>query len=94
MPLASLRKALERIDISNNVIDWIVDLFDKILIRVITDFGLMDYAHAGDGIDQGDALSPLLWWIFYDPLLVALDSNSHRGYELQIKWPTDISRQH
>ncbi|EXX56414.1 hypothetical protein RirG_216500 [Rhizophagus irregularis DAOM 197198w] len=46
----------------------------------------------GDGIDQGDAISPLLWRIFYDPLLVAIQQacNQQQGYEMVNTWPSDI----
>ncbi|KAG9291304.1 hypothetical protein G9A89_021806 [Geosiphon pyriformis] len=36
---------------------------------VITDFSLTDSYHVHDGLDQGEVFSPLLWCIFYDPLL-------------------------
>ncbi|KAG9297262.1 hypothetical protein G9A89_001531 [Geosiphon pyriformis] len=37
--------------------------------RVMTDFGLTSGYHVHDGLDQGEIFSPLLWQIFYDPLL-------------------------
>ncbi len=46
---------------------------------------------AEDGIDQGDTISPLLWRIFYDPLLSALQKNSSRGYKMKVNWPLNIN---
>ncbi|KAG9293421.1 hypothetical protein G9A89_009145 [Geosiphon pyriformis] len=37
--------------------------------RVMTDFGLTDGYWVHDGLDQEEVFSPLLWRIFYDPLL-------------------------
>ncbi|KAG9294261.1 hypothetical protein G9A89_021620 [Geosiphon pyriformis] len=36
---------------------------------VMTDFGLTDGYHVHDGLDQGEVFSPLLWYVFYNPLL-------------------------
>ncbi|KAG9304321.1 hypothetical protein G9A89_019883 [Geosiphon pyriformis] len=35
----------------------------------MTDFGLTSGYHVHDGLDQGEVFFPLLWHIFYDPLL-------------------------
>jgi hypothetical protein len=45
---------------------------------------------AKDGIDQGDSISPLMWRIFYDPLLVAIQNESRLGYETEILWPHNV----
>src|SRR6266498_1004136 len=59
-------------------------------MQVITAFGLSPWLKAEDGIDQGDSISPLLWRIFYDPLLSALQSDHQRGYQMNITWPTNV----
>ncbi|GET04717.1 reverse transcriptase family protein [Rhizophagus clarus] len=91
LPLASLRMALLRIDIPTNIVNWIIDLFKHRSMRIITKFGLTNSIIAGDGIDQGDAISPLLWRIFYDPLLVALAQDESNGYTLQVDWLQDLN---
>ena len=62
-------------------------------MQIITDFGLSPSFQVQDGIDQGDALSPLLWWIFYDPLLVAIQSTPGLGYTSNLTWPHNVYNQ-
>ena len=59
-------------------------------MRVITAFGLTNSFSATDGIDQGDSISPLIWRIFYDLLLMALQQDHTRGYHMSVQWPSDI----
>ncbi|KAG9298361.1 hypothetical protein G9A89_003178 [Geosiphon pyriformis] len=40
----------------------------------MTDFGLSGGYKVHDGLDQGEIFSPLLWRIFYDPLLCEIDT--------------------
>ena len=40
---------------------------------IITAHGLTDAYTVQDGLDQGETHAPILWRIFYDPLLVAVD---------------------
>ncbi|PKY36083.1 hypothetical protein RhiirB3_457961 [Rhizophagus irregularis] len=60
-------------------------------LRIATAYGLSDGFIGNDGIDQGDALSPLLWRIFYDPLLVGIQQTKDSGYEMKVTWPNDIN---
>ncbi|KAG9296075.1 hypothetical protein G9A89_011927 [Geosiphon pyriformis] len=51
--------------------------------RVMTDFGLTNEYQVHDGLDQGEVFSPLLWHIFYDPLLCEVKrQESVCGYRL------------
>ncbi|KAG9306161.1 hypothetical protein G9A89_016065 [Geosiphon pyriformis] len=51
--------------------------------QVMTDFGLTSGYHVHDGLDQGEVFSPLLWQIFYDPLLCKVKrQESVCGYRL------------
>ena len=34
------------------------------------------------GIDQGEVISPLLWCIYYDPLLTRIQANRTLGYSI------------
>ena len=90
--LESLQLALRRLDIPEKFILWITGLFKNRQMSVITAFGPSPTFIGGDGIDQGDAISPLLWRIFYDPLLVAIQQacNQQQGYEMVNTWPSDI----
>ncbi|GBB93797.1 hypothetical protein RclHR1_22300004 [Rhizophagus clarus] len=68
---------------------WIVlqdisKAFDSI---IATAFGLSPSFQAEDGIDQGDSLSPLLWRIYYDPLLTAITALPNKGYNMECVWP-------
>uniref|UniRef100_U9SHI2 Reverse transcriptase domain-containing protein n=1 Tax=Rhizophagus irregularis (strain DAOM 181602 / DAOM 197198 / MUCL 43194) TaxID=747089 RepID=U9SHI2_RHIID len=71
--------------------------FDSVGLEVLnqallpTAYGLSDGFIGNDGIDQGDALSPLLWRIFYDPLLVGIQQTKDSGYEMKVTWPNDIN---
>ena len=38
------------------------------------------------GIDQGEVISPLLWTIYYDPLLCEVNQQSHIGYTISHTW--------
>ena len=59
-------------------------------MKVITKYGLSDELQAMDGIDQGEVISPLIWLIFYDPLLCRIMDDASLGYTMSVKWPTDL----
>ncbi|CAB4403165.1 unnamed protein product [Rhizophagus irregularis] len=89
--LEVLNRALLRIDIPASLAEWIIALFKHRFLRIATAYGLSDGFIGNDGIDQGDALSPLLWRIFYDPLLVGIQQTKDSGYEMKVTWPNDIN---
>ena len=64
-----LEKALRRIKSPEKLSKLILSLFRNRKFQVIIEDGLTDTVMAGDGIDQGETISPILWRIFYDPLL-------------------------
>ena len=68
-----LKKALVRIKIP----DTIINLIENILITrqntVITTFRNTEAYKVQDGIDQGETITPLLWRIYYDPLLTRIN---------------------
>src|SRR5688572_16705299 len=80
--LFALRRSLERIKVPTDTIDYIIDLFEERKISVITAYGASDFFTGKDGIDQGETISPLLWRIFYDPLLCKIQ-NSDLGYTMR-----------
>ena len=40
-----------------------------------------------DGIEQGEVLSPLVWRIFYDPLLEKIQEDASLGYTIAVSLP-------
>src|SRR6185437_447746 len=42
-----------------------------------------------NGIDQGETITPLLWRIYYDPLISYIYSNSS-GYIIETSWFTNL----
>jgi len=86
--LTPLKKSLERIKMPDNINRFIIDLFNDRQMRIITSYGFSDTCTGEDGIDQGETISPLLWRIFYDPLLCRIQEDKTLGVTTQIKWPS------
>jgi hypothetical protein len=80
--ITGLRKALNRIKIEGILEDFLIEIYDKREVKVITKEGLSKGIQAQDGIDQGEVISPLMWKIFYDPLLCRIQK-SCTGYSLK-----------
>src|ERR1043165_7982000 len=76
--LPILKKAMERLRIPPRLIDIIISLFSDRENAVITNSGFTDPYKVLTGIDQGEIISPLLWVIYYDPLLTRLQELSPR----------------
>src|SRR6185369_384714 len=91
--LQMLHKALARIKIPKKTISLLLSLFQERKFQVITDNGLTDPIIAGDSIDQGETISPLLWRIFYDPLLCKIQDNKKLGYIMQCTWQPNMTSQ-
>src|SRR5437764_681035 len=79
--------ALTRICLPPLAIDFIINLFQHRKMKVITKYGLSDDM---DGIDQDEVISPLIWRIFYDPLLCRIMDDESLGYTMPVIWPTDL----
>jgi len=92
--LTMLNKAMERIKIPTKAIEFIINLFKNRILKVITDFGLTQEIITGDGLDQGETISPLLWRIFYDPLINKIQNNPDLGYVMSTKWRKDLNLHH
>ncbi|GBB93419.1 hypothetical protein RclHR1_21690001 [Rhizophagus clarus] len=80
--LEFLSLALKHINLPPNAIFCIINLFRDRQIQVATAFGSSPIFQAEDGINQRDSLSPLLWKIYYDPLLTTVTSLPDRGYTI------------
>ena len=72
------------------MIKLIIYLFKDRKFRVITENGLTDTVKAEDGIDQEETISPLLWRIFYDPLLCKIQDDSKLEYTIKCTWRPDF----
>src|SRR5581483_8351202 len=83
--LHSLKKSMDRIKILKLISDLIINIFDHRQMQVITAIGNSNGFVAKDGIDQGEVISPLLWRIFYDPLLCKIQKHNHEwGYNMEL----------
>jgi len=56
---------------------------------VLTVHGNTNPYKVEDGLDQGDIISPLMWRIFYDPLISRI-SKSGLGYTMNERWTNDL----
>jgi hypothetical protein len=90
--LDMLERALKRIKLPSKILNLILEPFRNRKFKVITSLGLAQSNTAGDGIDQGETISPLLWRIFYDPLLCKIQENKKYGYSISCEWKQDFSR--
>src|SRR5438552_5111180 len=82
---------MERIKILKKAIEFIIDLFKNRKLKTITSYGLTDEIIAGDGLDQGETISPLLWRIFYNPLLSKIQNNEELDYIMETKWQLNLN---
>ncbi len=78
-----LDKAMARIRIPANCRQFIGNLFTNRSNSVIGYYGLTNQYDVLIGIDQGEVISPLLWCIYYDPLLVEIHSQQGLGYTMR-----------
>ena len=60
-----------------------MNLFHERRLKIITAHGLTEEIVAGDGIDQGEVISPLIWRIFYDPLLERIQDDDTLSYVVE-----------
>src|ERR1051325_8528817 len=68
-----LRKAMECIKLPSSFINLISNIFTNRWNRVFTAVGTTDPYEMLTSIDQGEVMSPLLWCIYYDPLLCEIN---------------------
>ena len=77
-----LQKAMARLKIPPSAIALISGLFLNWKNTVFTTFGNTDLYDVLVGIDQGEVISPLLWVIYYDPLLARIQQTD-LGYKME-----------
>jgi hypothetical protein len=78
---SSIKAALERINIPKQIINLLMNMRRDRTADVITAGGTTDKYNIQDGLDQGDPISPLLWKIFYDPLIAKVNK-MREGYKM------------
>jgi hypothetical protein len=81
--ICMLQHAMNHIKLPSLFIRFISNLFTNRSNRVFTPFGLTDPYNILVGIDQGEVICPLLWYIYYDPLLSFIQNSTSLGYELK-----------
>ncbi|KAG9299729.1 hypothetical protein G9A89_013089 [Geosiphon pyriformis] len=64
-----LRASLWRVKMCERFIRFFGGIYEDRVNRVMTDFGLSGGYKMHDGLDQDEVFLPLLWRIFYNPLL-------------------------
>ena len=85
--LEALKAAMKRIKLPELTIGLILNLFQGRQSRVITHWGHTEAFEINDGIEQGEVLSPLVWRIFYDPLLEKIQEDASLGYTIAVSLP-------
>src|SRR5205814_5911122 len=76
-----LKLALQRIKVPQKIINLIINTFTNRTNKVIIKSSFSDSYSVQDGIDQGETIAPLLWRVYYDPLLTQVISK-HQGYKM------------
>src|SRR5437868_820563 len=89
--LEMIKKALERIKVPDLIIKFLLNLYNKRKIRVITEYGLTREFEAEDELDQGEVVSPLMWQIFYNLLLYTVHKEEDLDYKMKLEWPSKLS---
>ena len=72
-----LQLAMSRINIPIHIIKLFEHIHKNRKSFGLTAHGSTDLFKVEDGIDQGETYAPLLWRIFYDPLLIAVQQTCH-----------------
>jgi hypothetical protein len=86
------KHALSHLSLPLSTINILSDLLTDHHNQVITNLGLTSSYSVHNGIDQGETITPLLWRIYYDPLISYIYSNTP-GYKLQSSWTTNLKLQ-
>ncbi|KAG9307427.1 hypothetical protein G9A89_017257 [Geosiphon pyriformis] len=88
-----LCNSLVRIKMCSHFISFFGSIHNGRFNWVMMDFGLSDGYIVHDGLDQGEVFSPLLWQIFYDPLLCKVKKHKQLyGYKMCSNFYTKSGR--
>ena len=78
-----LQEICKKIGIPEKGINFITELHTSRLAKIITAHGLTAPININSGIEQGETYSPLLWKIYYDPILTFI-SKKYQNQLLKI----------
>ena len=84
-----LSHAIARLKLPSTFISLITNIFTERKNRVFTAVGTTDPYEVLVGIDQGEVMSPLIWCMYYDPLLCEIESRE-LGYNLLHEQKTNV----
>src|SRR5213075_2158847 len=88
-----LKLALQRIKIPSKIINLIVNIFTDRTNKVILNSSYTESYSVQDGIDQGETIAPLLWRIYYDPLLTRINK-TYTAYTMSVPEHTNMTNVH
>ena len=93
--ISRLQDTCKRIGIPPQSVNFITELHTQRQAQIITAFGLTSPVHIRSGIEQGETYSPLLWKIYYDPILSFIyDKYQNSFLKIQTQSPLEtISQQ-
>ena len=76
----SIKCCLKKLKFDENYWHIMKNIFENRSMRVLTQAGVTNFFHPNTGLEQGDRSSPILWNIFYEPLLNELQNMN--GYQI------------
>ena len=85
----TLAAALARLRLPPAFTQTILRLFLPRFNQVFTAYGNSDTYLVHSGIDQGEVIFPLLWCIYYDPLLCAINDSPYR-FVSEVEWCPNV----
>jgi hypothetical protein len=89
--ITRLQDACKRIGIPTPGINLITELHTSRLARIITGHGLTQPVQVKSRIEQGETYSPLLWKIYYDPILSFINQKYKNQFlKISAQSPLDI----
>ena len=80
-----LKEALRRIKINEDIVELIGNIFQGRENTVITSLGITNIYEVQDGVNQRELIAPLLWRIYYDPLLCEVYKKV-QGYSMEVEY--------
>jgi len=86
-----LQKAMFRLKIPSYFITFITNLFTNRTNQIFTYHGITDPYNVLVRIDQSEVICPLLWCIYYDPLLYYVQNQPDLGYQLFYSWSSTVT---
>ena len=86
-----LQEICKKIVIPEKGINFITELHTSRLAKIITSHGLTAPVNINSGIEQGETYSPLLWKIYYNPILTFISQKyQNQLLKISIQLPLDI----